>query len=169
MDDVRRPQIQESDDVYLTPAQVRELANAMKETAASVSRAHLVGCSAGPRIGELSTLRWNDVTCSPNNQHQLEDGRSDGGRGHGGFDEDEGRTPAGNHPTTGCKGTRGPSNLLSKRTARIHGARVRLDQSQQLSTSRVGPSSAAGWPTPAPTFHDMRHTAVSLWIAAGAA
>src|SRR5437899_4458724 len=45
---------------YLTPAQVKDLAEAMTEVAPRYRALVWVGCYAGPRIGELAALRWGD-------------------------------------------------------------------------------------------------------------
>ena len=51
MGEVRCPSIEGAEDVYLTPAQVRDLADAMEETAPRYRALVYVGCYAGPRIG----------------------------------------------------------------------------------------------------------------------
>lgn len=64
MTDVKLPTIVESEDVYLTPGQVEDLADAMTEVAPRYRTLVWVGCYCGPRIGELAALRWEKSTWS---------------------------------------------------------------------------------------------------------
>jgi len=61
MERVRLPRIEESEDIYLAPAQVRDLADAMTQVDPRYRALVFVGCYAGPRIGELVALRWTDL------------------------------------------------------------------------------------------------------------
>ena len=61
MAEVSLPTITESEDVYLTPAQVEALADAMGEVAPRYRALVWLGCYGGPRIGELLALRWTDL------------------------------------------------------------------------------------------------------------
>jgi integrase len=61
MAEVSLPPITESEDIYLTPAQVEILANAMGELAPRYRALIWLGCYGGPRIGELLALRWTDL------------------------------------------------------------------------------------------------------------
>jgi len=61
MAEVSLPSISEPEDVYLTPAQVEALADAMGEVGARYRALIWLGCYGGPRIGELLALRWSDL------------------------------------------------------------------------------------------------------------
>lgn len=61
MAEVERPRIEESEDVFLTAVQVERLADAMERVGPRYRALVWVGCYAGPRIGELAALRWDDV------------------------------------------------------------------------------------------------------------
>lgn len=61
MAEVLLPTITESEDVYLTPARVEALADAMDSVAPRYRALVWLGCYAGPRIGELLALRWTDL------------------------------------------------------------------------------------------------------------
>ena len=61
MAEVALPTITESEDVYLTPAQVQALADAMGDVAPRYRALVWLGCYGGPRIGELLALRWTDL------------------------------------------------------------------------------------------------------------
>ncbi|MGH9073707.1 MAG: tyrosine-type recombinase/integrase, partial [Acidimicrobiales bacterium] len=61
MTGIRLPSIEESEDVYLTPAQIQDLADAMEEVAPRYRALVFVGCYCGPRIGELCALCWSDL------------------------------------------------------------------------------------------------------------
>ncbi len=61
MAEVALPTITESEDIYLTPAQVEALADAMGSVAPRYRALVWLGCYAGPRIGELQALRWKDL------------------------------------------------------------------------------------------------------------
>lgn len=61
MAEVSLPIIDESEDIYLTPAQVESLADAMTEVEPRYRALVWLGCYAGPRIRELLALRWTDL------------------------------------------------------------------------------------------------------------
>lgn len=61
MAEVSLSTVAESDEVYLTPAQVESLADAMIEVGPRYRALVWLGCYGGPRIGELLALRWRDV------------------------------------------------------------------------------------------------------------
>jgi len=66
MEGVPLRRIEESEDIYLTPAQVRDLADAMTQVDPRYRALVLAGCYAGPRIGcprigELVALRGTDL------------------------------------------------------------------------------------------------------------
>lgn len=163
---VKRPTIEESKDVFLTPAQVQDLADAIHPR----YRAFVfVGCYCGPRIGELAALRWSDVDLLRRtisiNKKVIEV------TGHG-MVEGATKTKAGRRTVTFPRGI----------AAELERHRLAYPSDGYVFTTRNGEQlrsnnlrrrewadavQAAGL-VPAPTFHDMRHTAVSLWIAAGA-
>jgi integrase len=128
-----------------------------------------VGCYAGPRIGELAALRWGDVdllhrtvgitrkVVEVTGQGLLEGAtKTKAGRRTvtiprlvaEELEQHRDRFPSDRLVFTAPSGTQIRANNLRRR------AWARAVQLAQLD--------------PAPTFHDMRHTAVSLWIAAGA-
>jgi len=61
MAEVSLPSISEPEDVYLTPAQVETLADAMGEIGSRYRALIWLACYGGPRIGELLALRWSDL------------------------------------------------------------------------------------------------------------
>src|SRR4051812_781318 len=61
MAEVSLPTITEPEDIYLTPAQVESLADAMADVGARYRALVWLGCYGGPRIGELLALRWSDI------------------------------------------------------------------------------------------------------------
>ncbi|MGH3848358.1 MAG: tyrosine-type recombinase/integrase, partial [Pseudonocardiaceae bacterium] len=169
MDEVRLPTVEESEDVYLTPAQVRQLADAMQEVAPRYRAMVYVGCYAGPRIGELAALRWYDVdllhrTISITRKVIEVTGL--------GLLEGSTKTKAGRRTVTIPRlvaeeldrhRSQFPSDGLVFTSP--SGTQVRANNLRRRAWAAA--VQLAGL-EPAPTFHDMRHTAVSLWIAAGA-
>lgn len=61
MAEVSLPSVTVSEDVYLTPAQVESLADAMTAVGPRYRALVWLGCYGGPRIGELLALRWTDL------------------------------------------------------------------------------------------------------------
>jgi integrase len=170
MAEVALPRIEESEDVYLTPAQVRDLADAMEQVAPQYRALVYVGCYSGPRIGELAALRWTDIdllhrTVSITRKVVEVTGL--------GMVEGGTKTKAGRRSVTIPR--------LVAAELELHRARFPSSDLVFTAPDGDGPIRAnnlrrRAWAAavklagldPAPTFHDMRHTAVSLWIAAGA-
>lgn len=166
MAEVRLPTIEESEDVYLTPAQVQELAEAIHRRYRALV---YLGCYCGPRIGELAALRWSDVDLLRRtltiNKKVVEV------TGHG-MVEGATKTKAGRRTVTIPRGV----------VAELERHRLAYPSDGHVFTTRTGERLRSNnlrrreWAAavkvlgldPVPTFHDMRHTAVSLWIAAGA-
>lgn len=169
MAEVERPRIEESEDVFLTAVQVERLADAMERVGPRYRALVWVGCYAGPRIGELAALRWDDVDLGTRtltisrkvvevSGHGMIEGgpKTKAGRRTvplplhvaGELERHRARFPSDPLVFTGPDGGQLRANNLRRRewadAVRLAG----LD--------------------PAPTFHDMRHTAVSLWVASGA-
>jgi integrase len=169
MNEVRGPSIEESEDVYLTPAQVRDLAEAIEEVAPRYRALVFVGCYSGPRIGELAALRWNDIDMLHRTVQITK--KVVEVTGHG-LMEGSTKTKAGRRTVTIPRlvvdeierhRRRFPSNPLVFTSP--NGAQIRANNLRRRAWAHA--VELAGL-KPAPTFHDMRHTAVSLWIAAGA-
>jgi integrase len=169
MAEVERPTIEESEDVFLTPAQVEVLADAMEQVGPRYRALVWVGCYAGPRIGELAALRWTDIDL---------DGRTLSisrkvveVSGHG-MVEGSTKTKAGRRTITL------PRRVVDE--LEHHRARFRSDplvftgpdggqlRANNLRRREWAQAVRLSGLDPHPTFHDMRHTAVSLWIASGA-
>lgn len=169
MAEVSRPRIEESPDVYLTPEQIKALALAMERVAARYRALVWVGCYLGPRIGELAALRWSDVDLE---QRTLSINRKIVEVTGLGMLEGPTKTKAGRRTLTI------PRNVL----AELEEHRGRFPSASLVFTSPDGGPIRANnlrrreWAqavrlsgiVPVPTFHDMRHTAVSLWVAIGA-
>jgi integrase len=173
MEGVVLPKIEESADVYMTPAQVSDLADAVERVDDRYRALVFVGCYAGPRISELCALRWTDLdplrrTLSiTRSMTRAEAGNGSARR------EGSTKTKAGRHQVTL------PSSVLAELD--IH-RKEHPSPSPFIFPSPNGqtllprnlrrrvwePAVALTDIEPVPTFHDMRHTAVSLWIAAGA-
>lgn len=169
MSEVHCPGIDEPEDVYLTPAQIRDLADAMEQVTPRYRALVFVGCYSGPRIGELAALQPTDVDVL----HRTVDitKKVVEVTGHG-LVEGSTKTKAGRRTVTI------PRLVVDE----IERHRERFPSDSWLFTSPTGSQIRANnfrrraWARavqlagldPAPTFHDMRHTAVSLWIAAGA-
>jgi integrase len=158
--------------VYLTPAQVEELADAMTRVDPWHRALVWLGCYAGPRIGELAALRWADLDPM---RRTLSIERKVVELAGAGFVEGQTKTKAGRRTVT-----------LPRRVVE------EIERHRDLVWSRLGeqplvfPAHEGGYLRPknlrrrawlravdiagltGMTFHDMRHTAVSLWVAAGA-
>ena len=169
MSEVERPRVRESEDVFLSPDQVAALAEAMEEVAPRYRALVWVGCYAGPRIGELAALRWSDI--------DLDGGVLSISRkvvevsGHG-MVEGSTKTKAGRRSITLPRrvvvelerhGALFPSDPLVFTSP--DGGQLRPNNLRRREWAQA--VRLAGL-DPAPTFHDMRHTAVSLWVASGA-
>ncbi len=168
MAEVKLPRIVESEDIYLTPAQVETLADAMGEVGARYRALVWLGCYAGPRIGELLALRWTDldflrrtVTVSRKVIEVCGSGMVEGAT----------KTKAGRRTVT----------LPRRIAAELEAHQAAFPSSVLVFTSPEGDQVRANnlrrrqWASAVSragldgfTFHDMRHTAVSLWVAAGA-
>lgn len=169
MFEVKLPTIEESEDVYLTPGQVQALADAMEEVAPRYRALVFVGCYAGPRIGELAALTWSDI--SPMHRTVTITKKLVEVTGHG-LVEGPTKTKAGRRTVTFPRlvsdeltlhQQRFPSHTLVFTAP--SGAAIRANNLRRRAWADA--VDLAGF-DPKPTFHDMRHTAVSLWIAAGA-
>lgn len=168
MAEVSLPTITESEDVYLTPAQVEALADAMDSVAPRYRALVWLGCYAGPRIGELLALRWTDLDFL---RRTVTISRKVIAITGAGLVEGATKTKAGRRTVT----------LPRRVVAELEQHRSEYPSSALVFTSPEGNQVRAGnlrrrhW-APAVgragldgfTFHDMRHTAVSLWVAAGA-
>lgn len=168
MAEVERPKVRESEDVFLTAAQVEVLADAMEQVAPRYRALVWVGCYAGPRIGELAALRWTDVDFDT---RTLTISRKVVEVSGYGMVEGTTKTKAGRRTITL------PRRLVDE----LERHRERFPSDPLVFTGRDGAQLRANnlrrreWAQavrlsgldPAPTFHDMRHTAVSLWVASG--
>jgi integrase len=65
---LRAIKIPESDKVYLSPLEIRKLANT--PLGGTVKRAFLFGCFTGLRVSDLRTLMWGDINREPLQNHQ---------------------------------------------------------------------------------------------------
>lgn len=170
MSEVSLPKIEESEDVYLTPADVKALADAMGEVAPRFRALVFVGCYCGPRIGELLALRWTDIdslrrTVSISRKVVEVSGH--------GLIEGGTKTKAGRRTVTVPKLVMREIDEHRERFCSATGyvftsARDKQVRANLLRRREWADAVALAGLDPAPTFHDMRHTAVSLWIAAGA-
>lgn len=168
MAEVSLPTITESEDVYLTPAQVETLADAMDSVAPRYRALVWLGCYAGPRIGELLALRWTDLDFL---RRTVTISRKVIAITGAGLVEGATKTKAGRRTVT----------LPRRVVAELEQHRSAYPSPALVFTSPEGTQVRSGnlrrrhW-APAValagldgcTFHDMRHTAVSLWVAAGA-
>lgn len=169
MAEVDLPRIDESEDVFLTPAQVKDLVDAMEEVAPRYRALVVVGCNAGLRIGELAALRWSDIdlvhrTITVARKVVVVTGL--------GMTEGKTKTKAGRRIIE-----IGP-NVVTELESHLDRfpSNDRVLSSHEGTTIRANNVRRREWAKavrlagldPKPTFHDMRHTAVSLWILAGA-
>lgn len=188
MTDVELPSVDDPDDIYLTPAQVEQLADAttnltMKgrpdaRPGARYRALVWMGCYSGGRIGELLALRWTDVNFLKRTVTFERKVLELSGRG---LVEGRTKTRAGRRQVTL------PRRVITELEAHqvayggseliftgAQGAQVRANQLRQRQWAKA--VKAAGLDSvelPSGTarglkLHDMRHTAVSLWVAAGA-
>jgi integrase len=155
--------------VYLTPAQIKDLVEAMDDVAPRYRTLVYVGCYSGPRIGELAALRLTDIDVLHRTVQITKKVVEVSGRG---LMEGSTKTKAGRRTVTI------PRLVVEEIERRC----MRFPSDSLLFTSPSGSQIRANnlrrraWASavelagldPAPTFHDMRHAAVSLWIAAGA-
>ena len=180
MEGVKLPTIEESEDIYLTPAQVKDLADAMQQVARRYRALVLLGCYCGPRIGELAALRWSDIDLIHRSVTFARKVVEVSGHG---LIEGPTKTKAGRRTVTiprlvvaelevhrslvagdlvfsGPDGGQVRANNLRRRewTTAAVAAGIGV-----VTKDKAGRSHYKGV-----TFHDMRHSAVSLWIAAGA-
>ena len=168
MTEVSLPTVADPDDVYLTPAQVETLADAMGAVGPRYRALVWLGCYGGPRIGELLALRWSDIDLL---RRTVTISRKVIEVSGAGMVEGATKTRAGHRTVTLPR--RVITELEEHRagfpsTALIFtsekGAQVRVNNLRRRQwASAVERAGLAGL-----TFHDMRHTAVSLWVAAGA-
>jgi integrase len=159
------PKIEREEMRFLTPAEIVDLAEAIH---ARYRALVFVGAYAGLRIGELAGLRPSRVACWP--------GRSPWPRPHRGQGQADRRPAQDASPAAEPSGCR-PSSSTSWR----HILPPRSGPAATASPPPVGrglrvPGCRARFWVPATEaaglqglrIHDLRHTAVALWIAAGA-
>ncbi len=169
MNEVILPSIDEPDDVYLTPAQVARLADAMTSVAPQYRALVFVGCYAGPRIGELCALQWSDFDAL---HRTLSITRGVVEVSGYGVIEGSTKTKAGRRRVT--LPSQVVAELEAHRTRFAHGPRIfpspdgKMLRPNQFRPRQWAAAVDASGLDPVPTPHDMRHTAVSLWVAAGA-
>lgn len=168
MAEVTLPRVVESEDIYLTPAQVADLADAMTTVAPRYRALVWLGCYAGPRIGELLSLRWSDVDFL---RSTLTISRKVVEVSGVGLVEGQTKTKAGRRTVTlprpvlaeveRHRAYFGSPSLVFTST---EGRQIRANNLRR----RAWADAVAACGLNGFTFHDMRHTAVSLWVAAGA-
>jgi len=168
MAEVSLPTVTDPEDVYLTPAQVETFADAMSEVGPRYCALIWLGCYGGPRIGELLALRWTDIDAL---RRSVTISRKVIEVSGAGMVEGTTKTRAGRRTVTLPR--RVMTELERHRHAFASGERVFTsangDQVRANNLRRRQWAAAvklAG--LDGLTFHDMRHTAVSLWVAAGA-
>jgi integrase len=168
MTDVSLPTVTDPDDIYLTPAQVETLADAMDAVGPQFRALVWLGCYAGPRIGELLALRWSDIDVLHRTVTICRKVIEVSGAG---LVEGATKTRAGRRTVT----------LPRRVMTEVEAHRAAFPSTALMFTSAGGAQVRAGnlrrrqWAAAVRragldglTFHDMRHTAVSLWVAAGA-
>jgi integrase len=130
-----------------------------------------VGASAGPRIGELAALRWSDFEAP---HRTLTIARSYAELNGRGMVEGQTKTKAGRRTVTlGRLVVAELEQHLEQFPTTPNGL---IFPSPDGSVLRPRNLRRRAWDKavtlagldPRPTFHDMRHTAVSLWVAIGA-
>jgi integrase len=126
-----------------------------------------LGCYAGPRIGELLALRWTDVDFL---RRTVTVSRKVIAITGAGLVEGATKTKAGRRTVTLPR--RIVAELEQHRSAYPSPALVFTSpEGIQVRSGNLRRPGLRRLPWPASTgctFHDMRHTAVSLWVAAGA-
>lgn len=188
MAEVTLPRIDDAHDRYLTPAEVATLAEAMTSSSARFRALVFVGCYCGPRIGELLALRWSDVDLL---HRRLSITRTVLEVTGEGLVEGSTKTKAGRRTVTiprlvvaeleRHRDTFGGHELVFTTT---HGRQVRANNWRRREWAHACVAAGLGaWKRGEATKaepdgqivgyegltpHDMRHTAVSLWVAAGA-
>jgi len=168
MAEVSLPTVVESEDIYLTPARVADLAEAMTAGAPQFRALVWVGCYAGPRIGELLALRWSD---SDFLRSTVTISRKVVEVSGVGLVEGQTKTKAGRRTVTLPRPVLAEierHRALFPSSALVFAAR----DGQQLRANnlrrRAWADAVAAAGLQGFTFYDLRHTAVSLWVAAGA-
>ena len=168
MAEVSLPTVTEPDDVYLTPAQVEMLADAMGEVGPRYRALVWLGCYGGPRIGELLALRWSDLDVL---RRMVTISRKVIEVSGAGMVEGPTKTKAGHRTVTL------PRRVITaldehRATFPSHSLIFTSEEGTQVRVNnlrrRQWASAVERAGLPGLTFHDMRHTAVSLWVAAGA-
>ncbi len=147
--------IEDTEVVFMTPAQVADLAEAMRSTSPFYEALVWLGCYTGPRINELLALTWDDIDLV-----------------HRTVTITKSKTIAGRN-----RSIRIPKLIVAKLEAHLAETRSTLvfpaprGRALHPNTFRdrewKKAVTACGF-DPRPTPHDMRHTAVSLWISQGA-
>lgn len=168
MAEVSLPTIVESEDFYLTPAQVADLADAMTGVAPRFRALVWLGRYAGPRIGELLSLRWTDIDFL---RSTLTISRKVVEVSGVGLVEGQTKTKAGRRTVTlprpvlaEVERHRDAFGSPSLVFTSAEGQQIRANNLRRRAWAHaVAACDLGGF-----TFHDMRHTAVSLWVAAGA-
>ena len=168
MAEVSLPTVSDPEDVYLTPAHVETLADAMTEVGPRYRALVWLGCYGGARIGELLALRWIDIDLLRRGVTIQRKVIEVSGAG---LVEGATKTKAGRRTVT----------LPRRVVAELEEHRSSFGTSELVFTSANGEQVRANnlrrrqWAAATAlagleglTFHDMRHTAVSLWVAAGA-
>ena len=168
MAEVSLPRVQDPDDTYLTPAQVEALADAMDEVGPRYRALVWLGCYGGTRIGELLALRWSDLDVL---RRTITISKKVIEVSGAGMVEGATKTKAGRRTVTLPR--RVMTELERHRAAFAStdlmftseaGAQVRVNNLRRRQWAAAAQRAGLG----GLTFHDMRHTAVSLWVAAGA-
>jgi len=182
MADVVLPSVADPEDTYLTPAQVATLAEAMTEVAPRYRVLIWLGCYGGPRIGELLALRWTDLD---ERRRTMTIARKVVEVSGAGMIEGPTKTKAGRRTLTLPRSVWSEVEQHGERFAGRSDLVITTEAGQQVRANNLrrrewaAAAVAAGLgryerrPDGTPhyvglKFHDMRHTAVSLWVAAGA-
>jgi integrase len=182
MADVVLPSVDDPEDTYLTPAQVATIADAMTEIAPRYRVLVWLGCYGGPRIGELLALRWTDLE---ERRRTMTIARKVVEVSGAGMVEGPTKTKAGRRTLTLPRAVwaeveqhrerfGGSSDLVITTGS---GQQVRANNLRRREWAAAAVAAGLGryerrrdgtYHYVGLKFHDMRHTAVSLWVAAGA-